>query len=277
MASNQPGQCCTVGVRHTGEPTGKTIKIGNGIEAYLATPPADKAHKGAGLLYVPDIWGISTNSQLMADQYAANGYTTLIPDLFNGDKIPAPSLEGFDVMGWITNGSDGKNPHTPPAIDPIIVEGIKALKEQGVTKIGAVGYCFGAKYVVRHYKDGIQVGYVAHPSFVEEAELAAITGPFAISAAQTDTIFPADKRRRSEEILIETGLPFQINLFSGVSHGFAVRGDPNKKVEKFAKEQAFYQAVQWFDEHLLSNPVFPRNKALKNKERVEKTPLERAG
>jgi dienelactone hydrolase len=104
---------------------------------------------------------------------------------------------------------------------------------------------------VRHYKDGIDVGYLAHPSYVEEEELAAITGPLSISAAETDHIFPAEKRQKSEEILKKTGLPYQINLFSGVAHGFAVRTDVSKKVEKFAKEQAFLQAVAWFDEYLL--------------------------
>ncbi|KAM5385644.1 hypothetical protein ACJZ2D_000843 [Fusarium nematophilum] len=252
MASNQPSTCCTVGVRHEGEPTGKLIKIANNtINAYLATPPAGKEHKGVGILYVPDVWGIWNNSKLMVDQFAANGYTTLIPDLFNGDEMPDPRPEGFNIIEWITKGTGGKNPHTAEFIDPVVVEGIKALKELGLTKIGAVGYCFGAKYVVRHYKDGIEAAFVAHPSFVEEHELAAITGPFSIAAAQTDTIFPVKNRQRSEEILIETGLPFQINLFSGVEHGFAVRGDPNDKVQRFAKEQAFYQAVAWFDEHLL--------------------------
>ena len=85
---------------------------------------------------------------------------------------------------------------------------------------------------------------------VEEDELAAITGPLSIAAAQTDSIFPAEKRHKSEEILIKTGQPFQINLYSHVVHGFAVRCDVNVKVEKFAKEQAFLQAVTWFDEHL---------------------------
>lgn len=36
-----------------------------------------------------------------------------------------------------------------------------------------------------------------------------------------------------------------------VQHGFAVRGDPKVKIEKWSKEQAFYQAVAWFDEHLI--------------------------
>ena len=49
-------------------------------------------------------------------------------------------------MGWLNNGSDGKNPHTKEAVDPIVLDGIKTLQgEYGVTKLGAVGYCFGAK------------------------------------------------------------------------------------------------------------------------------------
>ena len=43
---------------------------------------------------------------------------------------------------------------------------------------------------------------------------------------------------------------WQINLFSDVEHAFAVRGDLSKPRAKFAKEQAFLQAVQWFDEYL---------------------------
>ncbi|KAL6921083.1 hypothetical protein FSST1_005109 [Fusarium sambucinum] len=250
MASNQPGKCCTEGVRHEGEPTGKMIKLPSGLDAYLATAPEDKAHQGTGIIYVADIFGIWNNSKLMADQFAANGYTTIIPDLFNGDVLTYPPVD-VDIMSWITKGANGNNPHTPAEVDPVIVEAIKYFKDQGISKIGAAGYCFGAKYVIRNYKEGIKVGYVAHPSSVEEDELKAIEGPLSIAAAQTDTIFPANLRHRSEEILIETGKPFQINLYSHVEHGFAVRSDLKDKAKVFAKEQAFFQAVQWFDEHLI--------------------------
>lgn len=53
--------------------------------------------------------------------------------------------DGFDIMGWLAAGSDGKNPHTPENVDPVIVDGINYLKELGCTRIGGVGYCFGAK------------------------------------------------------------------------------------------------------------------------------------
>lgn len=92
---------------------------------------------------------------------------------------------------------------------------------------------------------------MAHPSFVTEEELAGIGGPLSIAAAETDAIFPAEMRHMSEEILKKTRHPYQINLFSGVSHGFSVRGDPDNKTEKYGKDQAFLQAVAWFDCWLL--------------------------
>ncbi|KAK8044037.1 Hydrolase [Apiospora rasikravindrae] len=251
MASNPPAKCCTVGVKHDGEPTGTTFKIGK-YEAYLATPAAGVAQaKDTAILYLPDVISIWQNSKLMADQFAANGYLTLIIDLFNGDALSLNRSGDFDFMSWLTKGSTGDNPHTTEAVDPIVVEAIKYLKqEKGVKKLGAVGYCFGAKYVARHYPD-ISVGYFAHPSFVDEEELAGFKGPLSIAAAETDEIFPAEKRHRSEEILKEGGLPYQINLYSQTEHGFTVRCDVSKKEQKFAKEQAFLQAVTWFNHWLL--------------------------
>ncbi|KAH9884354.1 dienelactone hydrolase [Xylariomycetidae sp. FL2044] len=251
MASNAPGKCCVVGVKHDGQTTGTDIKVGK-YDAYLATPDPAKAHKDAAILYLPDVIGIWQNSKLMADQYAANGYLCLIIDLFNGDALSLNRTEGFDFMKWLTQGSTGDNPHTKEAVDPIVEVAIKYLKEEkGVKKLGSVGYCFGAKYVARHYKNGIQAGYFAHPSFVDEDELAGFKAPLSISAAETDEIFPAEKRHKSEEILAKGGQPYQINLYSQVVHGFSVRCDTSKKVERFAKEQAFIQAVTWFDSWLL--------------------------
>jgi len=253
MASHPPSTCCTIGVKHEGEPTGTTTKIDGSIETYIAEPTGKTVHKDTAILYLPDVIGIWQNSKLMSDQYAANGYYTIIPDLFNGDAMTLNRPDDFDFMAWLTKGTSGDNPHTFQAIDPIVEKSIKYLQGKGYKKIGAVGYCFGAKYVARFMATGkgIDVGYVAHPSFVEEEELAAIKGPLSISAAETDQIFSTEKRHKSETILIETKQPYQINLFSGVVHGFSVRCDTSKKVEKFAKEQAFLQAVTWFNEHLI--------------------------
>lgn len=254
MASNPPGACCTVGVKHEGEPTGTLSTIANGaIDIYTAKP--QNPRPGKAILIITDVMGIFPNSQFIADQLAANGYYTVIPDLFNKDSLSNPYRpENFTIMNWIQHGLHGDKPHTVAEVDPIVAKALDHLEAEGYTDIGAVGYCFGGKYVARFMSEEkgkrIKVGYVAHPSFVEEAELAAIRGPFSISAAETDAIFPAEKRHKSEEILIEQKVPYQINLFSGVSHGFAVRGDLKVPQQKWAKEQAFEQAVKWFNFHL---------------------------
>lgn len=122
------------------------ITVAGKYAGYLATPAIDKRHEGVGLLYIPDVIGIWQNSKLMADQLAANGYLTLIIDVLNGDPVPLNRDDSFDFMGWLTKGSTGDNPHTKEAVDPIVVEAIKTLKESyGVKKLGALGYCFGAK------------------------------------------------------------------------------------------------------------------------------------
>lgn len=50
-----------------------------------------------------------------------------------------------------------------------------------------IGWCLGllqAKYAVRLLKeDGVDAAYVAHPSFVDAEELAAIKAPLSIAAA----------------------------------------------------------------------------------------------
>ncbi|KAL7929307.1 alpha/beta-hydrolase [Trichoderma chlorosporum] len=253
MASYPVASCCFKGVKHEGEATGKSFKIGN-YDAYLATPEDNNNHQGAGILYLSDVFGIWANSQLIADQYAANGYTTLIIDILNGDALTEIPGHNFDWMKWLMGGfRDESTPHTNEYVDPAVEEAIKYMrKELKITAIGAVGYCFGAKYVARHSgTEKISVGYMAHPSNVDEDEIKSFQGPLSIAAAEHDDLFPTDLRYKTENLLKTKDFPYQINLFSGVSHGFGVRGDLSNPVFKWSKEQAFLQAIAWFDQYLV--------------------------
>lgn len=70
-------------------------------------------------------------------------------------------------------------------------------------------------------------------------------------AVESDYIFTDEQRHESEAILKEIAVPHQVNVYGGTSHGFAVRADLKVPQQKYAKEQAFYQALAWFDEHLM--------------------------
>lgn len=131
-------------------------------------------------MILPDVIGHEfINAQLIADQFAANGYLTVMPDLFEGDPVKLNRPEGFDFAQWTKK-------HGTDRTDPIVFSTISWLKKDlGVKRIGAVGYCWGGKYVCRFLANGkgVDVGYTAHPSFVSEDELRNIKGPLSIAAA----------------------------------------------------------------------------------------------
>lgn len=50
--------------------------------------------------------------------------------------------------------------------------------------------------------------------------------------AEIDHTFLLDARRRAEDILVEGNKVYHFQVFSGVKHGFALRGDPNVENER---------------------------------------------
>ncbi|PVH69707.1 dienelactone hydrolase family protein [Cadophora sp. DSE1049] len=241
MASKPLGPCCFRGFKHEGDPVGEIKTIGD-VQTYFSYPTDIESPETAVLL-LSDVFGLFNNSKLLADDFAKNQYLAVLPDLFAGDQIDIGDFEAgkVDIQGWGSRHGVGD-------VDPIVAAVIRYLREElGVKRIVAAGYCYGGKYVARFLKPGyIDSGYSAHPSFVEEAELAAIKGPFSIAAAELDPIFPREQRHKSEEILSKTGQLYQINLYSGVEHGYGIRADLSKPQNKFAKEEAFKQALAWF-------------------------------
>lgn len=142
---------------YSGETTGSAIKVASKYDAYVVEASGKHIHQDTAILIIPDVIGIWKNSQLIADQFAANGYYALLLDIFDGDALTLNRPPGFDFTAW-------RGKHTVEKVDPIVEAGVKYLKEKGIKKIGAVGYCFGAKYVCRFLNGrGVDVGYCAHP------------------------------------------------------------------------------------------------------------------
>ncbi len=94
---------------------------------------------------------------------------------------------------------------------------------------------------------GVDVGFAAHPSLLEGGEITAIAGPVGVAAASNDVLFGAAARADAEAKLAAGPQKWQVNLYSGTEHGFGVRVNVSDPQQKYAKEEAFLQAVRWFD------------------------------
>ncbi|KAL3959323.1 short-chain dehydrogenase reductase sdr [Purpureocillium lilacinum] len=242
------GACCLEGTIHQGVSRGKWETIAD-VETYIATPPAGKEN-GNVLLYFPDVWGMFPNGLLVMDAFADAGYLVLGLDYFRGDPVwkhrknrHDKTNPNFDYEAW-------KRKHTAFA-DEAVPKWVKAVSDRyngdGV-KFACVGYCFGAPYVCSELaKDTVSVGAFAHPAFLKEHHFENIKKPLFLSCSETDHTFDVPSRRRALDILEKGGKTYHYQLFSGVSHGFALRGDPSDPYQRWVKEQSLAGIVNWFD------------------------------
>lgn len=135
-----------------------------------------------GIIFFTDIFGVEfVNSQLVADSFGAQGYRTIVPDLFRGQPVPVDAPADFDYAAFSAANQ-------PATIDPIIELTLNEIRTNtNIKRLGATGYCFGGRIVARFLgRDaGIIAGYTAHPSGTLPAEWAAVSGPLSIANAGT--------------------------------------------------------------------------------------------
>lgn len=107
--------------------------------AYLAIPHTGK---GPGIVLLQEIFGVNEHIRSVAEQYAADGYLVIVPDLFwrSGHRIELT----YDEPGWkraveLMNATDIDKAQAD------IELAINALKAQSGLDggIASIGYCFG--------------------------------------------------------------------------------------------------------------------------------------
>ncbi|GJN94071.1 hypothetical protein Rhopal_007135-T1 [Rhodotorula paludigena] len=244
------GKCCISGFKHDGTPVGAIEEI-NGVRTYVTLPKGDY-DKTKAVLFLTDIFGIDTlpNGLLLADSYAANGYATYMPDLLNGDPVPMDAFQKgeFDLGAWFPHhGADV----TRPPIDKVL----RAMRDKGFTKVAAIGFCFGARYVVDLVLDNaVQAAMVAHPSLLEVPadieKLKQSSVPFLWNNAGDDHGgFNPDVQKQARAIL-EGSAAHKWLVWDKVDHGFAIRGDPSDETQRKAADGAFEATVQFFNDKL---------------------------
>jgi len=233
-------QACCSGHLHEGDAVGKVTKIG-GVDAYVTGEKSSKV-----LVILPDIFGYNlNNTKLLADYYAKEAKVTVyIPDTFGGKSVPVEVLKDgwlstFDFPTFIAA-------HPKDKRYAEVVAFIKELKEKhGVTHVGALGVCWGGWTALYLSRDKlIDIAALAHPSFVETADVESISTPTLWLCATHDGIFTKEKRAQAQDILdTKTQYPAKFVTYPGTEHGFAVRGDSKVNHVRIAAEDAAQQVV----------------------------------
>jgi hypothetical protein len=149
--------------------------------------------------------------------------------------------------------------HDPSVMLPRVRAVIADVRARfGATQVAAQGYCFGGRHAVQLGSGAtpdVQVYAAAHPSRVAiPDELNATTVPGIYLLAEKDHLVgPKDiaaMQALAAKRRAEGGVATEVHVWSGVEHGFAVRGDTADPVVNAARTAAFAATVAFFNKHM---------------------------
>lgn len=185
---------------------------------YLAIP---HTQKGPGIVLIQEIFGVNEHIRSVAEQYAADGYLVVVPDLFwrSGARIELT----YDEAGWkraveLMNATD-----ITKAQDDIKLA-IAALKDQpGLDGgVASIGYCFGGllsyltaanglvDVAITYYGGGIQ-------DQLDRAD--EITVPLLMHFGEEDSHIPLEAVEKIAE-RFENNDFVEIVIYPQAEHGF---------------------------------------------------------
>ncbi|RLM52871.1 hypothetical protein C2845_PMPSC011935 [Panicum miliaceum] len=220
---------------------GKVVDSFSGLKAYVAGPEDSKA----AVVLVADVFGFEApNLRKIADKVALSGYFVVVPDFFHGDPyVPENAERPFSE--WIKLHTAEKGFEDAKLV-------IAALKEKGVSAVGAAGYCWGAKVVVELAKaKEIQAAVLLHPSFVSVDDIKEVKCPISVLGAEIDKMSPPELVKQFEQVLsANSGVGHFVKIFPGVSHGWSVRYSDDDAAAVKSAEEALADMIDWFNKNL---------------------------
>ncbi|KAK1265037.1 hypothetical protein QJS04_geneDACA010506 [Acorus gramineus] len=233
MASSQ---CCEnppILSSNSGE--GTVVDDFGGLKAYTSGSP----HSKVAILLVSDIFGFEApNLRKLADKVAASGFFVVVPDFVHGDPyVPEKS----PIATWLQSHGAAKGFEEAKPV-------VAALKSKGLSAVGAVGFCWGAKVVVELAKSSeIQAAALLHPSFVTVDDIKVVKCPIIVLGAEIDKNSPPELVKQFEEVLSsKSEVDSFVKIFPGVAHGWAMRYDVNDESAVKNAEEAHKHMLDWF-------------------------------
>jgi len=261
-----------------------------GYSSYVATPPATSTSKSAILFITDAFGLNLLNNKLLADRYAAEtGCKVVVPDIIPGGGAPVNSINFMDTaLAPVAYTDILGQLYRIWAVWRAALVFIPFLMRAGLEKaypaelnfardmkknlppggkLGVAGFCWGGygstKLCAETAEEGgstplIDAQYNAHPSKVTtDMIIAAVVNkvPYSMAIGDKDMALALKDVLAIEAALKEKfGEPeennYEVKVYKGCKHGFAIRAQPNNKVESEAAEDAAKQAIDWYNKYL---------------------------
>jgi carboxymethylenebutenolidase len=220
-----------------GEFTTIMARDGHEFRAWLVAPPG--APRGA-ILVIQEIFGVNPHIRAVTDGYAAEGYVTIAPSLFDRvrkgielDYSQASIQEGFGYVQQLKPEETLKD----------LAAAINVVKHAG--RVGVVGYCWGGKMAyVTACELPVACGVAYYGGSIASSLEKKPKCPMMYHFGELDTHIPL-----SDVEKIKAADPTGIfHIYPGAGHGFNCdqRQSHNPQSAALARERS----LAFFAEHL---------------------------
>lgn len=221
---------------------------GDSIRAWVVYP--ERSTKAPVVLVVHEIFGLSSWVRGVADQFAADGFIAIAPDLLTMKNLP----QGPDsVVGPLATAAIR-------TLDPgWVQQQLDAVAKYGMSlpaaqqKYGIVGFCWGGGVSFAHavHSPALGASVVYYGVSPKTSDLASVRAPvlglYAGNDARVDaTIPPADSALKA------LGRTYVPTIYPGAGHGFLRQQTGMDGANMNATKAAWPATIAWFRKYLES-------------------------
>ncbi len=205
------------------------------------------------VIVIMEIYGMTDWIRSVADQFAAEGFIALAPDLLSGMGPNGGGTESLgtrdDVVAMVRQLSSDEAMKRLDA-----VRAYAATIPSATDKVGVVGYCWGGTtsfaYAVHQPDlDAAVVYYGTSPAEGSpyDAINAPVLGLYGGDDQRVDATIPT-----ARSAMDALGKPYEVHVFEGAGHGFLRAQNDRDGANMRATEQAWPRTVEFFRQHLES-------------------------
>jgi carboxymethylenebutenolidase len=216
------------------------------IPAYVARP--EGTPRGA-IIVQQEIFGVDAGIRKKADEWAAKGYLAVAPDSFWREH------PGIELSPYVEEEMQAALDHMGKFDFDLGIRDLEATihwirREQGVAKVGLVGFCMGGRvaYMVAARTDiDASVGYYGVMIDQMLGEKHAIAKPLLLHIPTADHFVSADAQKAMHEGLDDHP---RVTLYDyeGLDHGFAA--EIGARRDEAGAQLADSRTEAFFAEHL---------------------------
>lgn len=206
-----------------------TAADGTQLVGYYAYDDAIKA-KQPGILVVHEWWGLNDYARRRATQLAKLGYAALAIDMYGEGKHTEKASEAMEMMHGVFNDASTSMVRAKAGL-----ELLKAQPQVDVSKIGAIGYCFGGKIVLDMARAGLPLNGVASFHGVltpaTPAKEGEVKAKILVLHGAADTMVKAEDVTAFKAEMKAANVPYKFVMYPNAKHGFS-----SPDADRLAKE-----------------------------------------